>query len=305
MIRITDIKTQNIVKSVHIEAGWDPVDWRGETRWLQSIADEHGYPHAIVAFVDLLAPDLRARLDALACHPNLRGVRMRFFDPEQLADGATSTSSLMSEPKWREGFALLRDYDLGFDLQAPAGLMADAADLAAALPDIQLILTHAGLPLDRSDGGMEEWRQGMRLLAGRENVAVKISGFPMTDWHWTIDSLRPLVLETIDLFGRPAVWSAATFRWTSCSATSTSCSTRTATSPPIFQRVRSRISFTIPRRRCTACDTNSDRTKDAMNPARSLPISQQPQQLQQHDDARRILAGCSFTLTQWSNRPVV
>ncbi len=201
MIRLTDIKTQNIVKSVHIEAGWDPVDWRGETRWLQSIADEQGYPHAIVAFVDILAPDLRARLDALACHPNLRGVRMRFFDPDQLADGAASTSSLMSEPKWREGFALLRDYDLGFDLQAPPGLMAEAADLAAALPDIQLILTHAGLPLDRSDGGMEAWRQGMRLLAGRENVAVKISGFPMTDWHWTIDSLRPLVLETIDLFG--------------------------------------------------------------------------------------------------------
>lgn len=198
---VADIKTQNIVKSVHIEAGWDPRDWRGETRWVQSIADEQGYPHAIVAFVDILAPDLRARLDALACHPNLRGVRMRFFDPDQLSGGGTFTSSLMSEPKWREGLALLSDYDLGFDLQAPPGLMAEAADLAAALPDIQLILTHAGLPLDRSDDGMEAWRQGMRLLAERENVAVKISGFPMTDWHWTVDSLRPLVLETIDLFG--------------------------------------------------------------------------------------------------------
>ena len=77
----------------------------------------------------------------------------------------------------------------------------EAATLAAAFPNIQIMLTHAGLPLDRSDEGLAGWRRGMALLADRPNVAVKISGLPMTDWHWTTDSLRPIVLQTIELFG--------------------------------------------------------------------------------------------------------
>ena len=41
----------------------------------------------------------------------------------------------------------------------------------------------------------------MRRLAERPNVWVKVSGLPMTDWRWTVESLRPLVLETVEIFG--------------------------------------------------------------------------------------------------------
>jgi predicted TIM-barrel fold metal-dependent hydrolase len=64
-----------------------------------------------------------------------------------------------------------------------------------------IVLTHAGLPLDRSADGLRAWRHGMRMLAERPNVCVKRSGLPMTDWRWTAESLRPLVLETIEIFG--------------------------------------------------------------------------------------------------------
>ena len=30
---------------------------------------------------------------------------------------------------------------------------------------------------------------------------MKVSGLPMTDWRWTVETLRPLVLETIEIFG--------------------------------------------------------------------------------------------------------
>lgn len=106
----------------------------------------------------------------------------------------------MSDPRWRRGFALLGPLKLSFDLQAPSPLMAEAADLAGALPEVRIALTHAGLPLDRTPEGMAAWRRGMRLRAQRPNVVVKISGIPMTDWHWTVDSLRPIVLEAIDIF---------------------------------------------------------------------------------------------------------
>ena len=42
----------------------------------------------------------------------------------------------------------------------------------------------------------------MKLLASlAPNVAVKISGLAMLDWHWTTGSLRPFVLRTVEIFG--------------------------------------------------------------------------------------------------------
>jgi len=51
----------------------------------------------------------------------------------------------------------------------------------------------------------------MRELAACPNVAVKISGLGMLDHHWTVESLRPLVLETIDAFGTERSMFASNF----------------------------------------------------------------------------------------------
>src|SRR4051812_29208504 len=47
-----DARNQNVVKSVHLQAMWDPRDPVGESAWLQRCADESGFPTAIVAFAD-------------------------------------------------------------------------------------------------------------------------------------------------------------------------------------------------------------------------------------------------------------
>ena len=79
--------------------------------------------------------------------------------------------------------------------------MLDAAALANAYPDILIILNHTGMPVDRDKEGIARWRQGMRELASAPNVAVKISGLGTVDWNWTIQSIRPFVLQTIEAFG--------------------------------------------------------------------------------------------------------
>jgi predicted TIM-barrel fold metal-dependent hydrolase len=201
---LRDIRSQQVVRSVHVEAGCDPADPVRETRWLQAVADHHGYPHAIVARADLTAPDVQAVLEAHRASPNVRGIRMMARPPGQLGrepPGQDPGRSVLNEPAFRRGFRVLGALALSFDLQAPVPLMAEAAALAADFPDIALVLTHAGLPLDRSAEGLAAWRKGMRLLAERPNVAVKVSGLPMTDWRWTVESLRPIVLETIEIFG--------------------------------------------------------------------------------------------------------
>jgi predicted TIM-barrel fold metal-dependent hydrolase len=49
------------------------------------------------------------------------------------------------------------------------------------------------------------------MLAGCRNVSVKISGFAMFDHAWTVESLRPYVLETIDTFGVERAMFASNF----------------------------------------------------------------------------------------------
>lgn len=198
---LDDIAGQNIVKSVHVEAGADPADPVRETRWLQSVADSHGYPHGIVGYANLADPSVKQVLEGHCEFANMRGVRMMTKQVGQLTKDADASGSLMSDGQWRRGFAMLGQMGLSFDLQAPTPLMAEAAALAGAFPDIQLILTHAGLPLDRSEDGLAAWRAGMGRLAEHDNIALKISGIAMTDWQWTVDSLRPVVREAIDIFG--------------------------------------------------------------------------------------------------------
>jgi predicted TIM-barrel fold metal-dependent hydrolase len=195
-----DIRNQHVVKSVHVEAGADPADAVRETRWLQAVADRHGFPHAIVAHANLAADDVAETLEAHSAFANVRGIRMLTRRPGELRANDAG-GSLMGTSAWRRGFARLGALGLSFDLQAPPPFMAEAARLAADFPETPIVLTHAGLPLDRSADGLRAWRRGMRSLAERPNVWVKVSGLPMTDWHWTIETLRPLVLETIDIFG--------------------------------------------------------------------------------------------------------
>ena len=80
--------------------------------------------------------------------------------------------------------------------------MAQASALAARHPETQFVLNHAGMYVDRQGvEGWRAWRDGMRLLAAQNNIAVKLSGFGMLDHHWTMGSIRPLILESLDAFG--------------------------------------------------------------------------------------------------------
>jgi predicted TIM-barrel fold metal-dependent hydrolase len=204
----------DVLKLVHVEANHDPADPVEETRWLQSIAERQesrGMPNAIVAAVDLSAASAPAVLEAHASFRNTRGVRQILNVHENKLFDYVGRH-FMREPQWREHFALLRRYDMSFDLQLYPSQMEEAAALARAHGDTQFIVNHAGMFVDRSSvGGYRAWRDGMRLLAGCRNVAVKISGLAMFDHRWSVESLRPYVLETIDAFGVERAMFASNF----------------------------------------------------------------------------------------------
>jgi predicted TIM-barrel fold metal-dependent hydrolase len=119
----------------------------------------------------------------------MRGVR-DFGEGEYLMDSS-----------WRRGFAHLHEHDLVYCVDPRPETLDQIKDLAAAFPETTISLDHAGFPLRRDDEYMAFWRAGMTSLAEAPNVIVKISALGMGDPHWTVDSMRPLVLHAIESFG--------------------------------------------------------------------------------------------------------
>ncbi len=197
-------------KIVHIEAGALPADALAETQWLQSLADERGCPQAIVAHAELQKAGAAELLERHAAHPKVRGIRQILnWHPDPAK--TYTPRDLLADEAWWAGFARLKRHGLSFDLQIYPAQMPAAARLASRHPDITLILNHTGMPVAKDEAGIEVWRGGMRLLAAQPNVAVKISGLAMLDWHWSRESLRPFVLETLEIFGAERTMIASNF----------------------------------------------------------------------------------------------
>lgn len=198
---IAEAAAAGVVRSVYVQTNWPPARAVDEVAWVQSVADRHGFPHAIVGFADLAAPDVEKTLDAMTAFPRLRGVRQQLHwhvkDLYRFAD----RPDLMNDPAWRRGLATVGRRGLLFELQVFAGQMADSVHLARDFPDVTLVLMHAGMLEDRSEDGWARWREGMRTLAACPNVVVKLSALGTFVRRCAVDLWRPVIEETVAMFG--------------------------------------------------------------------------------------------------------
>lgn len=198
---LADSRPHNVVKSVHVQANWNADDPVGETRWVQAVADAHGFPHAIVAHANLAAPGVAEVLAAHLESRNLRGIRhiLGHTDDPDLA--RTDRPDFLADPAWERGFAMLGELGLAFDLQVWPAQMAAAAALAARHPEVVTVICHTGFPWDRSPAGIERWRTGMAAFAALPRCHAKLSGPGMVMIDWTAERFAPFIHETIELFG--------------------------------------------------------------------------------------------------------
>ena len=202
---------QNLVASVHIEAGWDRSDPIGETAWLSQLAHTQRLPTVLVVYAPLNDPGVGKVLEAQIACPLVRGVRFVLSWHEDPRKSFVQRSDYMVDQQWLRGFALLAQFNLSFDLMLYPGQMADAARLAARYPETLILVNHAGSPADRDSEGMSRWRRGLRALAAQPNVRIKISDLVAYDHDWTLESLRPVVLECIEAFGTDRAMFASDF----------------------------------------------------------------------------------------------
>lgn len=197
---LADAANQNVVKAVHLDVGYDPKDPAGETRWLQAVADKHGFPHGIVGYADLRKRDVGDLLDEHMQSANFRGIRQSMNFHRDPAKTYLAEAEVSRTPEWRRGFKELSRRDLSFDLQLYYWQMEEFLELAREFPDVRIVLNHTGMQVD-GPAHFNGWRDAMRKLSQAPNVACKISGLGMGNWSWTTDDFRPYVETAIDAFG--------------------------------------------------------------------------------------------------------
>lgn len=195
---LADAAPHQVVKTVYVEAEWDPTDPIGETRYIEGLRAVTGFPTVMVAQAWLDRDDCAAVLERQRGFPFVRSIRHK---PRANPSAAGGAPGGMTDAAWRAGFARLAPAGLRFDLQTPWWHLQEAADLARAFPDTTIILNHTGLPSDRSPGALAAWKQAIGKFAECPNAMIKISGLGQPGQKWTVQANREVVLAAIDTFG--------------------------------------------------------------------------------------------------------
>jgi L-fuconolactonase len=165
-----------------------------ENGWLLDLARAHPSIKGIVGWIDLCAPDVSARLEALAVYPQIKGFRHVVIDePDE---------RFLLRDDFRRGIAALGPLGFAYDLLILPRHAAAAVQLVKTFPEQRFVLDHLGLP-DIRARELGDWKAGLKELARYPNVFCKLSGLVYrADWQrWRPDDFAPYLDSALELFG--------------------------------------------------------------------------------------------------------
>lgn len=198
---LDDIAGSNVEKSVYVQTNWAPNWAADEVAWVQETAGRTGWPHAIVGYCDMMVRDARPALDQLAKHPLMRGIRQQLHYHQNPQYRFAKTHDICRDKDLQRNVGYLADYGWTFDLQVFASQMESACELVDTCPKVTFILQHAGMPEDLSDDGRAYWKKQMKLLAKRDNVVSKLSGFGTFIHRNDTAHIERILHDTVAIFG--------------------------------------------------------------------------------------------------------
>jgi len=165
------------------------------TFYLEKMENDRGKP-AIAAVIAGAWPEsasFSSQVKNVAHERRVRGVRRVLH---------TMPDDLALDRRVAESLRRLPEHGFTFDLCLRPHLLPAATELAARCPEVQFVLDHCGVP-DIAKGELDPWRNHLRRLAERPNVACKFSGLsslcdagrPMTP------QVRPFFDHVLACFG--------------------------------------------------------------------------------------------------------
>ena len=91
----------------------------------------------------------------------MRGIRQVLnHHPTKPIFSEQDHDNFLTDPKWLSGVALLEKYNLSFELLVLPHQMKRSAEVAKKFPGVMFMLNHCGLPYERDEAKMKEWREG-------------------------------------------------------------------------------------------------------------------------------------------------
>lgn len=187
---------------VHIEAGFDNQQpWR-EIDYLQQHCT---LPFKSVAFADLTASTFEEHLSQLKQRSSVVGIRHILDEHAQ---------AILSNYLIERHFALLADLSFSFDAQlslldAPA--LELLMKLAKAHKSLRIIINHAGWPPAKDHDAHKKWLANLQKLAECENIAIKLSGWEMSNRTWQPQQISNLLHHCLSAFGEERIMLASNF----------------------------------------------------------------------------------------------
>lgn len=140
-----------------------------ETAYLLDQAEQADDVLAVVGWVDLLARDAPARIEALARRPKLRGLRPMLQD---IAD-----PDWMLQPALAPALQAMERCGLVFDALVKPVHLPRLLRLAARHPDLRIVIDHGAKPAIPGDAaGWAAWTEGLQALARETPAFCKLSG---------------------------------------------------------------------------------------------------------------------------------
>jgi len=179
-----DIKGTILVQAAPTEA---------ETMFLLDIAAKAQVVRGVVGWTDFDAADGEARIDALAAHKLLVGLRPMVQD--------IPDDDWLLRPALAPILAAMARNSLVFDALVLPRHLRRLLRLVDDHPDIQFVLDHCAKPRLAS-GEIADWLGDIALLAERPNIVCKLSGLATeAAVGWQIADLRKAVDHVVACFG--------------------------------------------------------------------------------------------------------
>jgi L-fuconolactonase len=194
---------QQLSGFVHIEAGFDNQQpWR-EIDWLQ----QHCVlPFKSVAFADITAITFNKHIEQLKQYKSVTGIR-HILDQQ--------AQQILSSALIDQHFALLSDYELSFDAQlslTDSQAIEQLILLANKHKALRIIINHGGWPpADNNIDGQKTWKVNLQKLAKCENIAMKLSGWEMSNRTWQPQQSAALIHHSVATLGDNRVMLASNF----------------------------------------------------------------------------------------------
>ncbi|MFK0156595.1 amidohydrolase family protein [Streptomyces sp. NPDC090493] len=168
-----------------------------ETRDLLALADVDPLIGGVVGWADLTSPAIGDVLDELRAGPGGRHLK----SVRHLVQGERDPEWLQQASVER-GLRTVGDRGLAYDVLIRPHQLPQAIRLAERLPDLPLVLDHAGKP-PVVGGDLASWERNLRALARHPQVTCKVSGLVTEADHvtWTTVDIRPVWDTLLSAFG--------------------------------------------------------------------------------------------------------